>query len=79
MASPRFKVYGPLCGMLHKEYHGPIVPWLVTDPDANKNCFTCSRKNIDWIFPGYQYSNKFKTEEELSIMESSVHSNSRRK
>ena len=34
---PRDKVDGPLCGELYKEYHGSIVPWEVTDPDAKMN------------------------------------------
>ena len=37
---PRVKVDVPLCGGLYKEYHGSIVPWSGTYPDAKMNSFT---------------------------------------
>ena len=38
------KVDSLLCGGLYKEYYGYIVPWSVTDPDINLNCFTWSKE-----------------------------------
>ena len=51
---PRVKVDGPLCGGLYKEYHGSIIPWSGTDPDAKMNYFTWSTGENDWIVLGYQ-------------------------
>ena len=57
---PRVKVDGPLCGGLYKEFHGSIVTWSGTDPDAKMNCFTWSKANNDWIVPEDQYDEEFK-------------------
>ena len=56
---PRFKVYGPQCGGLYKEDHGPIIPWSGTDPDAKMNSFTWSTEENYWIFLGNQYNEDF--------------------
>ena len=56
---PRVKVDGPLCGGLYKEYHGSIITWSGTDPDANMNSFTWSTYDNDWIFLGDQYNEDF--------------------
>ena len=60
MKGPRVKVDGPLFGGLCKEYHGYIVPWSGTDPDAKLDSFTWSKKENDWIVLGYQYNEDFK-------------------
>ena len=39
---PRVKVDGSLCGGLHKEDRGSIIPWSGTEPDAKMNSFTWS-------------------------------------
>ena len=56
---PRVKVDGPQCGGLYKEDRGSIIPWSVTDPDANMNSFTLSTEENDWIFLGGQYNEDF--------------------
>ena len=38
------KVDSLLCGGIYKEYYWYIVPWSVTDPDINLNCFTWSKE-----------------------------------
>ena len=50
----RVKVYVPQCGGLYNEYHGSIIPWSGTDPDAKMNSFTWSTEENDWIFLGNQ-------------------------
>ena len=44
-------IYSLLYGVLYKEEGDSLVPWSVTDPDAEMNCFTWSKDNNDWIFP----------------------------
>ena len=56
----RVKLEGPLFGRLYKEEYRYIGNWSGRDPNAKMNCFTCSRKDNDWVVPGYQYNNKFK-------------------
>ena len=56
---PRVIVDGTLCGVLYKEYHGSIIPWSGTDPDAKMNCFTWSTEENDWVFLGNQYNEDF--------------------
>ena len=56
---PRVKVDGPKCGGLYKEYHGSIIPWSGTDPDAKINFFTWSTEENYWIFLGNQYNEDF--------------------
>ena len=50
----------PLCGGLYKEEDNYLVPWSGTDPYSKMNCFTWSKDNNDWIFPGDQYNEEFK-------------------
>ena len=54
------KVDGPLCCGLYKEYHGSIIPWSGTEPDAKMNSFTWSKEENDWIFLGDQYNEDLK-------------------
>ena len=42
-----------------KGYHGSIVPWSVTDPDAKMNSFNWSKQENDWIVIGDQYNEQF--------------------
>ena len=56
---PRVKVDGPLCGGLYKEYHGYIIPWLVTNLDSKMNSFTWSTDENDWIVLGDHYNEDF--------------------
>ena len=65
---PRVKVDGPLCGGLYKEDNGSIVPWSGTDLYFKLNCFTCSKEENDWIVLGDQYTEYFKTGEDLFTM-----------
>ena len=53
------KVDGPLCGGLHKEYHGSVTNWSVTDPDAKMNYFTWSTNENDCIVLGDQINEEF--------------------
>ena len=50
----------PLCGRLYKEEDNYLVPWSVTDQDSKMNCFTWSKEDNYWIFPGDQYNVEFK-------------------
>ena len=56
---PRVKVYGSLCGGLHKENNGSITPWSGTDPDANINSFAWPTEENDWIVLGDHYNEDF--------------------
>ena len=49
-------IYSPLCGGLYKEEDDTLVNWSGTDPYVKMNCFTWSKDNNDWIFPGDQYN-----------------------
>ena len=49
-----------LCGGLYKEEEDSLVPWSVTYPYANINCFTWSKENNDWIVPEDQYDEESK-------------------
>ena len=60
MEGPIVKLYGLLCGGLYKKYHGSIVHWLGSYPDAKINLFTWSRKDNDLVVPGDQYNKKSK-------------------
>ena len=40
-------IYSPLCNGLYKEEENSLVPWSVTDTDANMNCFTWSKEYSD--------------------------------
>ena len=53
-------ICNPLCGGLYKEEDNYLVTWSVTDPDTKMNCFTWSKEDNDWIFPGDQYNEELK-------------------
>ena len=44
-------IYDPLFRGLYKGEDDSLVPWSVTYPDANINCFTWSKEENDWILP----------------------------
>ena len=49
----------PLSSGLYKEEEDYLVPWSLTDPDANMNCFYWSKEKNDWIVPEDQYDEEF--------------------
>ena len=53
---PGDNIYSPLCVRLYEEEYNYLVPWSGTDPDTNMNCFTWSKDNNDWVFPGDKYN-----------------------
>ena len=52
----RRKIDDPLCGRLYKEEDRYLVPWSVTDPDANINLFTWYKEENHWIIPEDNYN-----------------------
>ena len=46
------KIDAPFCSGLYKEAEGYIIPWSGTNLYSKMNCFTLSKYDNNWTYPG---------------------------